>query len=771
VSETVLDVLVGLLKEAFAFNENVHEPPLALLFPDEAGQWSSIRGPLRERLPFLTLGDYEPAVGGGPAYWVRCVVAGEIDAGLPKGRPVIYMPGVARGDLRAIEGCPARLAPIAELQYRSQWFSHPNGKDWTVRSLLSNSEKGLGLQIAEDTETASMLLHALDKLVDLPIDGLRSRFLDTDFFCDLINPDPINSLLGWLDDPASLRNRLDDSQWMAFVQECRSKYGLNPDSDGVITGAEKLGARAGVWANVWERYAATPELYPGIKERLRVAKPLVLSIEQSESWPQDNEAGEDQLRRLLLDFEVLTPGGARAEAKRLDAEHAWRRRTVWARLGLAPLAFALEQLATLSEITSSDLAGDDVPTLQRDYTERGWQADDALLRALATTTEESERAAVAKAATAIYRSWLEAGASGLQAAIGPMTNADTYQPSGAIEPKPGAVTVFVDGLRLDVAHRVRERLAATGLEATIETALAALPTVTQTAKPALAPVASGSLSPGPELHPVNSATGTKATAQVLRSLMIENDVQVLGATETGDPLGSAWTEVGELDHRGHDVGIRLVDYLDEYVGWIVSRVRELLGAGWQSVVIVTDHGWILLPGRMEKVDLPVATTELKKGRCARLKEGADVSVPTVPWHWDQNVQIALAPGATCFEANKEYEHGGVSPQECFVPKLTVTARVASAATTGPEITKVTWLGLLCRAEFERLGSGLVVDLRAMPADPRTSIAEGPKETAGEGKVSLLVPDEEHEGQKAFLVVVDRDGQLLVQREVIVGRNR
>jgi hypothetical protein len=771
VSETVLDVLVDRLGDAFASNENVYTPPVALLFPDEAEQWSSITERLREHLPLLTLGDYEPAVGSGPAYWIRCVVAGNIDVDLPKGRPVIYMPGVARGDLRAIEACPAHLAPIAELQYRSQWFSHPNGKDWTVRSLLSNPERGLGLQIAEDAETASMLLHALDKLIDLPIDGLRSRFLDTDFFCDLINPDPINSLLGWLDDPISLQNRLDDSQWLAFVQECTSKYGLNPDSDGVITGAEKLGGRSGAWANVWKRYTATPELYTGVKERLRVAKPLVLSVEQSESWPQDNEAGEDQLRRLLLDFEVLTPNGARAEAKRLDAEHAWRRRTVWARLGLAPLAFALEQLVVLSEITSRDLAGDDVSALQRDYAGHGWQADDALLRALATTTEESERAAVAKAATAIYRSWLETGANGLQAAIGPIANADTYQASPAIGPTPGTVTVFVDGLRLDIAHRVRERLTATGLEAKIETALAALPTVTQTAKPALAPVASGTLGPGPELHPVNTATGTKATVQVLRSLMNQNDVQVLGAAETGDPLGSAWTEVGELDHRGHDVGIRLVDYLDEYVGWIASRVRELLAAGWQRVDIVTDHGWILLPGGMEKVELPVATTELKKGRCARLKEGADVSVPTVPWYWDQDVRIALAPGATCFDANKDYEHGGVSPQECFVPRLLVTAGASVAATAGPEITKVTWLGLLCRIEFERLGSGLVVDLRAMPADPTTSIAEGAKETAGEGKVSLLVPDEEHEGQKAFLVVVDRDGQLLVQREVTVGRNR
>ena len=52
---------------------------------------------------------------------------------------------------------------------------------------------------------------------------------------------------------------------------------------------------------------------------------------------------------------------------------------------------------------------------------------------------------------------------------------------------------------------------------------------------------------------------------------------------------------------------------------------------------------------------------------------ASVDVPTVPWFWDPDVRIALAPGATCFEANKEYEHGGVSPQECIVPRLTVTA--------------------------------------------------------------------------------------------------
>jgi hypothetical protein len=64
-----------------------------------------------------------------------------------------------------------------------------------------------------------------------------------------------------------------------------------------------------------------------------------------------------------------------------------------------------------------------------------------------------------------------------------------------------------------------------------------------------------------------------------------------------------------------------------------------------------------------------------------------------------------------------------------------------------------------------------VDLRALPADPTTSIVEKAKETGGADRVSLLVPDEELEGQRAHLVLVTPDGDILVQREVVVGKNR
>ncbi|MBJ7470367.1 MAG: BREX-1 system phosphatase PglZ type B [Solirubrobacteraceae bacterium] len=770
-SETVLDAIGASLSSALSYAQNVRVAPVALLWPDEAAQWRSIIGRLQEKLPVISLGEYDVAARSGPAYWIRCVVARSVDVGLPTGAPIVYLPGVSRSQLRAADACPPELAPIAELQYRSQWFSHPNNRDWTVRALMSNPERGLGLRIADDADTGKALLLALDRIVDERVDRLRrQQIIDADYCLELVSEDPVRSVLRWLDDPNGFRLRTEDAQWTAFVAQCKAEFAFDPMVDGEVSAARKLGLRESGWSIVWRRFAETPERYPGVAEQLRKARPEALIVDNRDAWPQENEDDEDQLRSRLRDFTVLTPEGARKEVRALDREHAWRRGTVWADLDQAQLAFALEQLVALAEVTEQPLASADLESIVTDYGDRGWRADDAVLRALAAARTASDREAVSAAAAAMYRHWVDEGAKALQQVIGPMADAHSYQAGSPAPKAPGSITLFVDGLRLDVARRVEDRLTYAGLNVDSVTSLSALPTVTQTAKPALVPTASGALGPGPDLHPANTATGTKASIQVLRALMGENGVQVLGTTEVGDPSGTAWGEVGELDHRGHDMGIRLVDHLDEDVDRIVGRIRELIEAGWERVQVMTDHGWMLLPGGMEKVELPPATSEVKKGRCARLKDGAVVDVPTVPWYWDADVRIALAPGATCFEANKEYEHGGVSPQECVVPRIAVTAGV-TAAVGAPEITKVKWLGLQCRVEYSGVTDKVVVDLRGLPAEPSSSIAEQAKETSSAGKVSLLVPDEEHEGERAHLVMVAIDGQILAQREVVVGRNR
>jgi hypothetical protein len=772
VSETVLDGVVGCLRAALgAYDPNVRVPPVALLWTDEGAQWAGVVSRVAQHLPVVSLGDFDPEAWRGPAYWLRCVVARTIDVKLTEGSVIVYLPGISRSQLRAADSCPPELAPIAELQYRSQWFSHPNNRDWTIRGLLTNHERGLGLRIADDPGTSSALLLALDWLLDEPLHRLAKQVVDEEFLLELVNEDPVGSLLRWLTDPQGFQVRADAARWAAFVQQCRADFGFDPAVDGEITAARKLGARAGQWANVWKRFAEAPDRYSGIADQLRKARPYGLIVDNADAWPQENEQAEDQLRNRLRDFAVLTPEGARKEIAALDKEHRWRRGTVWADLDQAALAFALEQLVTLASVTAQPLDDPDLVSLVDDYTGSGWRADDAVVRALAAVRSPADRDAVSAACAALYRQWLDEGARALQKAIGPMANAHTYKPGGPASAKPGAVIVFVDGMRLDVARRVEERLAGAGLDVVTTTSLAALPTVTETAKAALVPAAPDALGPGPDLHAANAITGTKASIQVLRGLMTENGVQVLGPTEAGDPSGTGWTETGEIDHRGHDVGVRLVEFLDEEVSRLARRVRELLDAGWTQVDVVTDHGWVLLPGGMEKVELPAATTELKKGRCARLKDGAAVDVPTVPWFWDPDVRIALAPGATCFEANKEYEHGGVSPQECLVPRLTVRPGVQPVEARVPEFTKVKWLGLQCRIEFSGVTEKVTVDLRGLPAEPRSSIAEQAKETSAAGRVSLFVRDEEHEGERAHLVLVAPDGRILAQREVVVGRNR
>lgn len=127
----------------------------------------------------------------------------------------------------------------------------------------------------------------------------------------------------------------------------------------------------------------------------------------------------------------------------------------------------------------------------------------------------------------------------------------------------------------------------------------------------------------------------------------------------------AWTELGTIDQYGYEHGCKLSHHLSGKLRGLEGRIDALLGHGWRQIVVVTDHGWLLLPGGLPKVELPQHLTVLRKGRCAVLKEGAQTDQHTVPWHWDKDVRIAVASGIACYETDNEYEHGGISPQECF----------------------------------------------------------------------------------------------------------
>jgi hypothetical protein len=770
-NDTVLDRVSLALELAAAYDPNAVEGPIAVLWPDEARQWESLIPDLQAHRRIVTYGAYDLTRRQGPAYWLRCVIASTIELdGAPQGVPIVYLPGVSRDALRALDMARPELAPLGALQHRCQWFSHANGKDWTVRALLSNAERGLGLNTAADGGTAAALVASLTQLASQPWSRLESKHIDVVFLNGLLNPDPIRSLLNWLDDPTAMRKALGDSAWTAFVQQCKHDFGFDPAAAGEIEGARRLGEASGMWAQVWQRFRESPTDYPGIPDRLRQAQPSELLPDNPGAWPGLAEDSEASLRQELADLATSAPLEARTKILELEETNKVRRGYVWADLGWTPLVLALEHLAEISRLTSGAVDGTSVKAIAEWYAATGWRVDRALLAALGEVHRKVDVAAVESALTAVYRPWLDTAAKSLQSAVGPEANAGTYATTPACTPTTGEVVVFIDGLRLDVAHRLADRLEGAGLDAEITHGLAALPTVTQSSKPALVPIDQSRLTAGSGLDARRAPDGPPAGVQVLRSLMGEAQVQVLMGDDLGDPAGVAWTEVGKIDSRGHELGVELVHEIDDEVQRIATRIEELLAAGWSRATIVTDHGWLLLPGGLPKnEDLPVALTETKKGRCARVKDGAVLSVPTVPWHWDRDVRIAVAPGISCFEANKAYEHGGVSPEECVVPRLSVTRLAAKS--TGATITNVKWRGLTLVVEFVGLPDGATVDLRTSAGDAKSSIAEMARITGGQGKVILLVGDEDLEGHDAELVVIGADGSMLLQRTTSVGQNR
>jgi hypothetical protein len=777
--ETVFEALVASLKGAAAYNRDDVVPPAAILWTDERREWESLVPRLRVVLPqFLTLGAFDQANRVGPALWLRCLLAGRVPEVTipPDVVPIIYLPGVSRPTMRATEDCPSELRPLAELQYRGVFWSQYNGKDWTIAAFLQSGRGGLGLDVARDRATAASIRRALGKLLDVPVVDLRTKAmhgpLESEDFDAFISDDPVDDLLTWLADPKGARERWDASQWDTLCSRCKSDYGFDPVKDGELVGAERLGLHAkAAWQTAWKRFSAVPSRYAGLVDLLRKAKPSspsgdLLASLPSEAWPQDNEAEEAELRQSLHELVALPVAKARVQILELEQKHGMRRSWVWAKLGRTPLAYAIHHLSRMAEVTKTPLTGASTVALIEAYTTRGWQADAAVLDSLAAVTSHEDREAVCAAIRHVYAPWLRDAA-------------ELFQERVAAEPLPGresprlsdvpvgTCVLFVDGLRFDVGQKLQEALQGHvgGIELTSHTA--ALPTVTATARPAVSPVVHHitGLSAAEDFCPSVTDAGKELTTDRFRALLEDTRFQVLSGVELGDPDGKAWAEYGNLDHIGHQEGIGLARRIPELLTDLVARIEALLVAGWREVRVVTDHGWLLMPGGLPKVELPKYLTVSRWGRCAVVKTSAHVDLPCNAWFWSEYVRVASPHGINCFIAGKAYDHGGLSLQECVVPQLALRARQQTAASAS--IGSVRWVGLRCRVRIEGQASGYSVDLRDKVNAPDTSLT-GARPVGQNGEVALVVEDDAREGTAAILVLIDSGGTVVDKKAVTVG---
>ena len=771
-SAAVVERLKASLEAASAHNPSDAERPVAVLWTDRDSQWRPILARLRALMPqLLTLGEYEPEDRTGPSIWLRCVVDRVLELpGLASDMtPVLYLPDVSRQALGSAEACPSDLKPLVELQYRGTCWTQKNGRDWTVEAFMVSNDGGLGLDVAQDAVTRQSMLSALPELATTSIRLLEGRRLEANDFDALFSDDPVRDLLLWLSDPESTLAGWESGRRSAFASRCKSDFEFDPDKDGALVAADRLGRREGSWGSVWSRFAESPALYPGLPELLHKAMPNDLFVEPQSSWPQNNEKGEAELRRALLALEGKAPSAARAEVLALEKYHGPRREWVWAKLDLAPLASALMHLAEVAERTSRELGGVSPAEMAAQYAAGAWKTDATALSSFAEVSSAADTTAVSRALNAIYRPWLDAAARHLQALADqePLPR-HGEQDADDVRVDSGAVVFFADGLRLDVSHRLVEHLKSKGRAVEMSTRWAAHPTVTATAKPAVSPIFEHFVgaSLGAEFQIVTADVGRPLSTDRFRKLLDASGYQYLSADDTGDPSGRAWTEYGNLDKLGHSLQAKLAARIDEQIALLLERIESLLDAGWREVRVVTDHGWLWLPGGLPKVDLPKYLTQSRWARCATIEGGSTVRVPTVPWYWNAAERVAVGPGIACFGAGNEYAHGGLSLQESLIPVLRVTAGAVSA-TAGASIAAVTWIGMRCRVRIDPALPGLSVDLRTRVNDADSSVSEM-RQVDSEGAASLLVADDELEGSPAAVVVLDTNGQVIARQSTIIG---
>ena len=155
-SNTFKNTLIQSIREAAVYDSGSLQPPVAILWPDPERQWEAIIDKLQQEMPeLLRFAEYDVSKRQGPAIWLKCMVGRTLpeadwDAKLV---PVIYLPGIAKSDLRNLSQADPEIAPLMEYQYTGTLWIHRNGKEWTVNAFLQNKEEGLGLDVATDHAT------------------------------------------------------------------------------------------------------------------------------------------------------------------------------------------------------------------------------------------------------------------------------------------------------------------------------------------------------------------------------------------------------------------------------------------------------------------------------------------------------------------------------------------------------------------------------------------------------------------------------------------
>lgn len=768
-SNTFKNRLIQSIREAAVYDSGSLQAPAAILWPDPEKQWEAIIDKLQQEMPeLLRFGEYDVSKSQGPAIWLKCMVGRTLPEADwdTKLVPVIYLPGIGKSDLRNLSQADPKIAPLMEYQYSGALWLHRNGKEWTVNAFLQNSDEGLGLDVATDHTTKDAGIKALpalfeDRKLTYP------SFVDADFLYQLLFKNEEQSILEWLCRGDEYLKDMSADKQHVFTSICQKKYGFVPVEKNVVSIAEMLGMKKdNLWENIWDHYCLTPQRYPEIEELLEKAKPESsgegLFAIPEDTWPQINREAEEQLMQALYEMAGLNFDQASNKIKGLEKEHGKRRSWVWAQQGKANLALALNYLVKLSDLIEQKYDATSLQTITNYYKEKGHQVDYKAIQAMQVCRSEKEKMAVKEVLRVVYNPWLHRLTKKFQEKIASHPEVFTHI---EVAREQSQCILFVDAFRYDLAKHWSEQMKNKSYKVRLESTWTPLPSLTPTCKPFFSPMADtiSKESDCNDFRPQTEEQKELSTAQFEKQM---NKLGYTLARELSDlnPDTKTWMEIGKIDQFGHQEQLGLVHRINELFNIIEERVQDIFAAGFRKIKLVTDHGWLLVPGGMDKEQLPKDHIQTRWGRCAVLKEGVPSELLHLPWMWNKSIMIAYAPATSFFKENNEYAHGGISLQECLVPVITLESEKTSYQ---PIEINVKWTGLRCAVEVKGGQPGYKVVIRTKHTDEDSAIAKT-KSLGDKMKASLIVEDEDHENTAAFVVVTDEKGVVLEKHQTIVG---
>lgn len=765
-NQTIYDKVIQALKQAQNHNSHLMVRPEVILWPDAENQWVDIIALLQNDLPqLLVYGTYEPTARTGPAIWIKCMLAKvlpEADWGIDV-IPIIYLPGISKADLRNIENAVFNFQPLIEYQYTGALFLQENGKEWSVLAFLENSSIGLGLKVSKDAATKDALRKTLPTIFQ-NADALYGRtFIDADFLNNLSFPDIIPSILKWMCEGEPHLTKMDTGKREVFISICQSQYGFGPDYKNIRAIAEKLGAQKGAWKNIWQLYTAAPHKYLPIERLLRLGKPDDLYPIPEESWPQVNEQKEEALAEGLQNAASADLSQALAQLRKLENEHALRRDWVWAELGYAPLVKALQYLLPMAEKSTETFASGTIQEIEAYYTTNGYSVDQLMRKSLAAVKTEKDKKIVKALIQLFYQPWLENITNKFQKLIKENAAVFTSQ-IAAVETE--TFVLFVDAFRYELAEEFSKRLQKNKLVVSLEANWSAIPSLTPTAKANVSPIANivSTESNIAEFRPQLN-NGKDLLTPVFREALANSNFKFVANHSDIAGEGKYWQEIGDIDTKGHEEQADIVKRIEELFDQIQEALYVAFEKGIKRIKIVTDHGWLLLPGGLPKTQLNAGLAETRWGRCALIKEGAHTDLLHLPWRWNSSVFIAYAPGISFFKANQEYAHGGISLHECLVPTLII--QNPNTRNVNGKVKEIKWVNLKCTVQSSEALPGYSIDIRTKYSDAETSIVLSKNRILKDNIVTLMV-DDSAEAQAATVVLLDENGVILDKKPTTVG---